>query len=142
MPTYIPGSPAQSATLWSSADLLNRCLTYARRPVIDESFGTDQWYGLLTEANAEWVARIAAISPEALYGPMTNITTQDGGYSYTFGVDNDGNQIVPIGRYEIRQYPTGREWIAGAEWDQSSDFVDGGWRITFPGQVSRSYPTL
>lgn len=139
--TISPTTPASSVTLWTSADLLARCKMYARRPVIDEAFGDDQWYMLLTEANAELIQQIATIAPEVLYpiaGPVL-LTSADGGYSYTFGVDPDGNQITPIGRYEIRQYPTGRLWVAGAEWDQSADYVDEGWRIRFPGQIARSW---
>jgi hypothetical protein len=136
-----PTMPAGSATLWTSSDLLARCKMYARRPAVDESMSDAQWYALLTEANAEWTAQIANVAPESQYaiqGPVL-MTSADGGYSYTFGIDGDGNQITPIGRYEIRQYPTGREFIAGAEWDPTADFVDEGWRIRFPNQYARSY---
>lgn len=136
-----PTEPAGAATLWTSADLLQRCQTYARRPGVDESTSTQMWYNLLTEANAEWTAYIANVAPEALYaiqGPVL-MTSADGGLSYTFGIDPDGNQITPMGRYEIREYPTGREWIAGAEWDPTADFVDEGWRIRFPNQYARTY---
>lgn len=102
---------------------------------------TSNWYTLLTEANTAWTAYIANIAPEVLYpiyGPVL-MQTADNGLSYTFGIDPDGNQITPIGRYEIREYPTGREWMEGADWDPTADFIDEGWRIRFPGQVARTY---
>lgn len=139
--TISPTTPASSVTLWTSADLLARCKMYARRPVVDEAFGDDQWYMLLTEANAEFAAQIAAVAPDALFavtGP-TLMTTADGGLSYTFGTDPDGNQVVPTGRCEIRQTPSGKVWVSGAEWDTSADFVDEGWRIRFPNQVVRTF---
>lgn len=134
------GAPVTVPTqLYSATDLLARCLFYAQRPAIDESMSTAQWLSLLTEAHSYWVAMIASVAPSALYGPPTLLQTQDGGISYQFGTDIDGNPIFPIGHVELRESPFGREWVAAAEWDNSGDFVMAGDSIIFPGQRAKTF---
>ena len=133
------GTVVTTTGLWSSTDLLARCKFYAQRPAIDESMADSDWYSLLTEANAYWVQRIAAVRPEVLYGPPQQIFSSDGGFSYNFGVDADGNPIYPIGHVEIRQSTFGREWIAGADYDNTSDFIISGATIRFPGGKAKTY---
>jgi hypothetical protein len=128
-----------STGLWSSQDLLNRCLFYAQRPTVDESISTTQWYNLLTEANADWVQTIAAIAPYVLYGPPTLLQTTDRGLTYSFGIDPDGNPIYPIGHVELRQDPAGREWILSSDFDMSGDFIQQGNLIRFPGQKAKTF---
>lgn len=117
------------------------CKFYARRPAVDEAMSDAQWYALLTQANAYWSTVIGSINPESLYaqaGPVL-MQTADSGASYTFGVDGDGNQIVPYGRAEIRESPTGRVMHAGADYNPQADYIDEGWRIRFPNQRIRSF---
>lgn len=133
------GTVVVTTGLWSSTDLLARAKFYAQRPAIDESMADSDWYNLMTEANAYWVQRIAAVRPEVLYGPPTQIFTQDQGFSYTFGNDADGNPIYPIGHCEIRQSSFGREWIASADYDNTGDFIISGNTIRFPGGKQKTY---
>lgn len=125
--------------LWSSADLLQRCKFYAQRPAIDASMADSDWFSLMTEAQVHWTRVIATMTPEALYGPPFQMVTNDGGFTYTFGVDADGNQINPIGYVEIKLTPTGRPFFAGADFDQSGDFIWEGDRIRFYGQRARPF---
>lgn len=134
------GVPVVAPTgLYSSVDLLARCKFYAQRPAVDESMADADWYSLLTEANSYWVQRIAAVNPEVLYGPPQQIFSLDGGYTYTFGTDADGNPIYPIGSVELRQSPFGREWLAAADWDNSGDFIRSGAGIRFPGGKAKTF---
>src|SRR5579872_4021952 len=125
--------------LYSSTDLLQRVKFKAQRPSSDTSMQDSDWYSLLLEAEIYWMTRIASVCPEALYGPPTMMTSTDGGYTYYFGFDANGNPIFPIGDVELRQTQAGRPWQPGVDWDQSADFIRNGAYIRFPGQRQRIY---
>lgn len=99
---------------------------------------TDAWYDLLSEAQDHWVRRIASVYPEALYGAPVKLTTADGGYTYTFGNDADGQPIFPLGHVEVRMSRTGRVLIPGTDW-QNNDFVLEGNKIRMPNGKSKTF---
>lgn len=131
------------ADRWDSLNLVRKCINRARRPDTDEEMlesdgVTNAWYDLLSEAQDHWVRRIAAIYPEALYGAPVKLTTADGGYTYTFGNDADGQPIFPIGHVELRESRTGRVLIPGADW-QDNDFVMEGNKIRIPNGRTKTF---
>ena len=91
---------------YDSADLLARCYRAAQRPTTDAQQTSVDWYAFLTEAQDEWFSHLASICPEVLYGNPVVMTSADGGYTYTFGVDADGDPIFPMGHIEIRDGAT------------------------------------
>lgn len=125
-------------TLWTSAYLLAQLKQHAKLPTATE--WTDAiLYNYLQEAQELVYEEIAAHVPEAIMTGPTLLTTADGGYSYTFGTDADGDNIAPLGQVEIRESKAGAVLIPAADFDQAGDFVMYGDRIRFPGQVSRTF---
>lgn len=107
MPTVVRASRTVVSYL-GSADLLARCKRVAQLPAIDESMPDSTWYDLLTEAQHEWIMKLAARFPHHFYGAPTKLTTADGGKTYTYGVGPDGSQTVPFGHVELFAMDGGR----------------------------------
>lgn len=155
LPYFILGAPGAGlgegywfggtvADIWDSANLLRKCNNEARRPNPDEETVevdgvTSSWYDLLSEAQDYWVRRIASTYPEALYGPPTRMISIDGGETYYFGCDANGQKIFPIGHVEIRQSRNGRVWVPGADWQSNRDFVLEGTQIRFPDGKKKTF---
>lgn len=132
----VGGVIVQPTGLWSSSDLLQRAKFYAQRPTLDATMADSDWYSLLTEAQSHWQRVITSQVPQSQYLGPVQLQSQDGGFTYYFGTDPDGNQINPM-HAELTQSPTGRPWFAGAHFDQSGDFVWEGDHIRFYGQRAR-----
>lgn len=131
------------ADLWDSANLRRKLLNKIRRPASDEDLlepdgTTDATWDLLKEGQEHWVAIIASTVPEALYGAPVLLTSADGGKTYTFGNDGNGQPIFPLGHVEIRASRTGRLLIPTAEYG-NGDFVMEGDRIRIPGNKSKTF---
>lgn len=126
---------------YDSADLLVRCIRKANRPTTDASMQPADWYAFLTEAQDEWFAHFASIVPDALMSGPTLLMTADGGLTYTFGNDPDGDPIFPLGHVEIRATSKGAVLVPATEWSQSYDFVIEGNKIRWPNGVSRTFGT-
>lgn len=126
---------------YDTADLLARCQRAALRPGTDAQQTPADWYAFLTEAQDEWYNYLSAICPQALMGPPTVLTTPDGGITYYFGTDTDGNNIFPIGSVEIRTAPAGTLLMPAAEWSNSYGFVQEGDHIRWPNAQKRYYGT-
>jgi hypothetical protein len=125
---------------YDTAELLADFKLAAQLPENDESIDLSQMYRLLRNAQAEIIGEIAGMGmAESQFGAPVKLTTADGGLTYTFGSDDDGNPIFPIGAVEIKESPTGRVWRPGAEWDADADFIMEGDRIRFPQQKKRTY---
>lgn len=124
---------------YDSADLLARCLRGALRPTTDASTDSTDWYALLTEAQDEWTMHLASICPQVLYGDPVLMTSADGGYTYTFGTDADGDNILPMGHVEVRASRTGAVLVPALEWGSAYDFVHEGDKIRWPNGVARSF---
>src|SRR5438105_13441045 len=80
-------------------------------------------YNYLQEAQELVYEDLATHVPEVLMTGPTLLTTADGGASYTFGTDADGDPIFPLGQAEIRESKAGRLLVPAADFDQAGDFV-------------------
>lgn len=128
---------------FDTADLLAECKMLANRPTGDTSATVsttdDVWYKFLSRAEQRWKGIVASIAPEAMYGDPVQLTTADGGYTYVFPNDADGNRIVPIGHVEVRESRTGRLLVPGAEFDPDADFAYEGGKIRWGRARSRLF---
>lgn len=123
--------------IWDSADLLRRCQNLARRPVTDQAMGAAKWYDFLTEAQTEAYEDVYTRFPDFMYSAPLQLVTADGGLTYTFGVDADGDPVRPFGHVEL--YPTARS-VPNSPLTPGSDFIFEGGRIRFPGARPRNFP--
>lgn len=121
---------------YDSADLLARCKRKARRPATDESYGTADWYSDLTEAQADAIAWLVTRAPDAQYGAPVLLTSTDGGATYGFGTDGDGEAEFPIGHCEI--YASKRH-IPDEPLEPMVDFVLEGTKIRIPADSTRAF---
>jgi hypothetical protein len=127
-----------SGGLYSSPDLLARFKRYARRPTTDESLSDDAIYELLTEAQQEAAAEVALHIPGMMVGDPTLLSSSDGGVTYSFGNDADGNAIVPLVA-ELYAAVNGRELFASSYANRGGDFVIEGTKVRIPGNQSRVF---
>src|SRR5687767_14750716 len=131
------------ADIWDSANLARKFYNRIRRPSSDEELKepddvTDAVWDLLSEAQDYWMMILASTIPEPNYGAPTLLTTADGGLTYTFGNDLEGQPISPMGHVEIRESRTGRLLIPSTDWG-NGDFMMEGDRIRIPGGRTRSF---
>jgi hypothetical protein len=124
---------------YDSADLLERCVRLSMRPTTDAQQTTADWYAFLTEAQDEWYAHFASIVPEVLYGDPVVLTSADGGYTYTFGLDAAGDPIFPIGHVELRTSRNGAVLLPTTDWGNVGDFLLEGNKIRWPNGAARSF---
>lgn len=122
--------------LYDSADLLARCKRLARRPPTDQAMPDSNWYAFLTEAKSETYPDLFSRYPWLGYGAPVLMTTADGGATYTFGLDADGDPIVPGGHAEI--YPNLRA-IPYSPLVNGEDFMMERNGIRMPGGRTRSF---
>jgi len=123
--------------LWDTADLVARVRRYANRPPQDELLTDDLIYALLTEAQTEELADLAALAPTSQMGAPVLLTSADGGVTYTFGTDVDGNNVFPLA-CEVYAELNGRE-LRACSWDYGGDFVVEGDRIRMPGNTAQTF---
>lgn len=112
---------------WDSAYLLAACKALAQRPAVDATMPDASWYLLLELAQSHWTNVLSAQVPWVLMGPPTNLSTADGGVTYTFP---GGIQPLAVEVYDA----TGpaRLLRPGAYFDSSADYVWEGSVIRFP----------
>lgn len=122
---------------WDSADLLARFKRYANRPTNDELLTDALAYALLTEAQTEELADLAALAPASQMGAPVLLTSSDGGVTYTFSTDAQGNSIFPLA-CEVYAEVNGRE-LRACSWNNWGDFVIEGDRIRMPGNVAQTF---
>lgn len=118
---------------YDSADLLARFKLYAKF----ETAGTPplsdaESYLLLGEAQQETVIEMAPHVPWAMLSAPTLLTSADGGVTYGFGTDADGNTITPLA-VEIYAQLAGRELYAASYGALGGDFVIERQRVRMPG---------
>ena len=118
----------------SSADLLAMFNRLAGRPDSDAITDPEK-YQWLADAQQTVVSEIAAIAPHVLIGAPIAMTTADGGQTWTFGTDVNGNAILPLGKTGV--YPS-LVSIPDDPWAQEFDYLNEGTRIRLPGNAS--YP--
>lgn len=122
---------------FDSADLLAQFALYANRPTTDEALTDAQKYRFLSDAQQEVLAELATIAPKSQMQAPVLLTTADGGVTYTFGTDVDGNNIFPLA-CEVYARVDGRELYASS-WERGGDFVIEGDRIRSPGNRAITY---
>lgn len=125
--------------LWDTADCLQRCKDDSRRANIaaDAAVTDAMWYRWLTEAQEKAYADIFSSFPDYAYSAPQLLTSADGGFTYTFGNDADGDPIRPFGHAEI--YPS-LSAIPDSPLEPGIDFIFEGGLIRFPGSRSRLFP--
>lgn len=124
---------------WDSADLLERWKLWAGRGTggvmdADELWTDARVYMVLADAQEQVFADMAPVAPHAFVSPPVQLTTSDGGVTYTFG------SAYPFAHVEVYAQETGgRELYATDYGDGSGDFVIEGNIIRSPGNRVRSY---
>lgn len=126
-------SAYDSAALVAAFQLKARFPTQGLPPLT-----TADIYQLLTEAQEEVYTDLAQHAPHALMGAPTLLTSTDGGVTYTFGTDGDGDPVSPLA-VEVYAQVDGRTLYACTYGNAVGDFVIEGTRIRGPGNRSRIY---
>lgn len=98
------------------------------------AFSDTDKYTLLADAQEYTIGRIASIAPKVLYGAPQQLTTNDGGLTFTFGVDDNDEPVMPIGRATIYDSLNA---IPGGAWVPNVDYLDEGYQIRMAN--NRSY---
>lgn len=94
------------------------------------------WYAFMTEAQSEVYPELFSRFPHLGYGPPILLTSADGGKTFTFGTDADGDPIRPVGHAEI--YPNLNS-IPNSPLSPGDDFMIEGSLIRMPNNRSRSF---
>lgn len=116
-----------TGTAWNSADLLARFNDLSGRGAYTADVVTPTTkYRYLADAQAYIVDRIAAINAKVLFGSPQQMSTADGGLTWTFGTDGNGYPLFPIGPAKV--YPN-LSAIPGAAWLPGIDYLDEGTQI-------------
>ena len=121
---------------FDSSDLYTRVTRYINRPTSDELVTPTLVYALLSEAQTEILGELATLAPASQMGAPVLMTSADGGVTYTFGTDADGNDVFPLA-CEIYAEIDGREWRA-CSWTSWGDFVPEGNKVRMPGNVAQT----
>lgn len=119
---------------WDSADLLSRFNRTAGRPAADAITDATK-YQIGAEAQQSVLAKIAGIAGRVLYGPPQQMTTSDGGYTFTYGLDGDGLPLFPLGKGGI--FPS-LNAIPDYPWTPGVDYLDEGTQIRMPNNMQWS----
>lgn len=92
---------------YTSTGLLSRFNLWAGRPdSVTNPSAVDAIpdavkYMYLADGEQYTIGRISSISAKILYGAPRAMQTSDGGLTWTFGYDDDGNLMFPMGRTSI-----------------------------------------
>lgn len=124
---------------WDSEELLEKFKLYGQIPA-NTVYPTDaQIYGMLRDAQEYVMVEMASQAPHVNMGAPTQLSTSDGGYTYKFGTDTDGDPIFPIGHVEVAARDGGRILYGGTYFSGSLDFVAEGDRIRMPRGVAKTF---
>lgn len=114
------------ATLgYDSPGLLARFNLWSGRPTAD-AISNDTKYTYLADAEQYVLMRLSPIVAKVLYDAPTALTSTDGGFTYTFGTDEDGNALFPLGRTKIF---TSLTCVPDYALQPGVDYLDEGTRI-------------
>lgn len=127
---------SSSPLLWSSPDLLRRVKQYSRRPTTDTSVTDEMWYDFMTEAQVEVFSDLFTRFPAMQYSAPYLLTSSDGGYTYDFGLDADGDPIYPMGNTEV--FPDLRS-IPDSPLVFGEDYELEGYVLRIPGNRTRLF---
>jgi len=126
---------------WTSADLLDRFQLYLGRGTsgvlqADELWTDARCYTVLADAQEAVYGDLAPIAPHAFVGAPTQLTSSDGGQTYTFA------STFPFAHVEVYAQETGGRMLYATNYGNSGgDFVFEGARIRTPGNRTRTYQT-
>lgn len=129
--------------LYDSADCVQRCRDHAQLPLVDESMDDPAWYRLLSTAQRFWYLRIASVAPAVLQGDPVLLSSDDGGVTYSFGVDENNRPLVPLGGVALyRQESDAYEAAGAAVWAMRPgiDYRVDGDRVRFSARATPSFP--
>jgi hypothetical protein len=127
---------------WTSSELKDRFLTYLGRGNggvmdADELWTDARCYMWLADAQEQVFTEMAPMAPAAFVGAPVQLTSPDGGVTYTFGAD-----VYPFAHIEVyAQENAGRALYATSYGDIGGDFVIEGATIRSPGNRVRTYAT-
>lgn len=127
---------------WASADLLERFQMYLGRGnggvmAADELWTDARAYMWLADAQEAIYAELAPMAPAAFVGAPVQLTSADGGVTWTFG-----SGVYPLGHVEVyAQESGGRALLASNYGTSGGDFVIEGDSIRTPGNRTRTYST-
>ena len=119
------------------------CLAALRRYIREPSATTGSWpqdadlYAMLTDAENAVKQDLAPRIPHVLL-QQTQLTSSDGGYTYTFGTDSEGNRVYPLGQVEVFSTPSDVPHYPLRPYE---DFVPEGNQIRMPGNSPRTFPS-
>lgn len=118
------------ATGWGSADLLRRFNQMAGRGAnTADAITPDMKYQYLADAQDSVLTKIASIVPKVLYQPPAQLTSADGGLTWTYGTDGNGYELFPIGKAHIF---SSLNAIPNYPWQPGVDYLDQGTSIRMP----------
>ncbi len=86
---------------YDSVDLLALTRIECRQPITSDFPQDGDVYQMLSRGQEDVLFRLSVTVPESQYGAPTLLTSADGGNTFTFGTDSDGNNIFPLGAVEI-----------------------------------------
>lgn len=115
---------------YDSADLLARALDEAGVPSDQDFPSSATWYRWLSDGQEHWVGQIAIHVPWVMMGDPTLITSADSGETYTFGTDDDGEDITPLA-VQVYAAKDGRLLYPNTYWNPNGDYVWEGDKIRF-----------
>ncbi len=120
-----------SSSGWESSDLLAMFNRMAGRPSSDAITDSSK-YARLAEAQSSIITKIAGVAPKPLYGDPTLMTSSDGGYTFTFGLDGNGYPLFPTGKARIYIDLVS---IPNAPLRPGVDYLDEGTQIRMPNNM-------
>lgn len=124
-----------AGTGWDSVDLLSRFNALSGRPTTDAITAAAK-YQRLADAQDTIVTKISGITKAAFPTAPVAMTSADGGYTWTFGVDGNGYALYPYG---ARIYPT-LTAVPDYPWMPGVDYLDEGVRIRMPNGLAWGGP--
>ena len=125
---------------WASADLLTRFQTYLGRGnggvmQADELWTDARAYMWIADAQEAVYTELSAMAPSAFVGAPVQLTSADGGVTWTFGAG-----VYPLGHVEVyAQESGGRALLASSYGTIGGDFIIEGDTIRTPGNRTRTY---
>lgn len=115
--------------VYDSAALLTMFYRQIRQPTNADFPTATDGYAYLTQGQLSTMADIVRRAPYAMKAAPVQLTTADGGFTYTFGTDSDGNNLYPVGDLGIFRQQTD---IPDFPMVEGVDYLLEGDKIRFP----------
>lgn len=120
-----------AASGYQSADLLVTFNNATGRPATGDSVTNATKYIYLADAQQQLANDLFAVAPQAFPSTITTMTSADGGYTWTFGTDNDGYPLFPLAAAVFQDLAS----IPSSPWIPGVDYTDEGTTIRMPNNV-------